>query len=262
MGLINGKSSLVRVMTWHLLFPITFHQYIWISLIISQHLVHVIASWQTEQRSITPYDINTAQWFNSLWPSSITWRHRSGSAWAQVMASCLTAPSLYLKQSRVIIIHWHSPESNFTRSTHELNPQYVFGGYIFYHISISPRNQCVKSLIARFMWPTWGPPGADRTQVRWGRQDPGEVGPTGPRWSGADRTQVKWGRQDPGEVGPTGPRWSGADRTQVEWGRQDPGEVGPTGPRWGGADRTQVGPMLATWTLLSGVACPQDFRTM
>ena len=32
------------------------------------------------------------------------------------------------------------------------------------------------------------------------------------------------------------------------------------GPTWGlsGADRTQVGPMLAPWTLLSGVL-PQDY---
>ena len=33
---------------------------------------------------------------NSLWPSDIIWQHRSGSALAQVMASCLTAPSNYL----------------------------------------------------------------------------------------------------------------------------------------------------------------------
>ena len=49
------------------------------------------------------------------------------------------------------------------------------------------------------------------------------------------------------------------------WGRQDPGVpyVGPMnlamfmGPTWGpsGADRTQVGPMLALWTLLSGIYC-------
>ena len=33
---------------------------------------------------------------NSLWPSDTIWRHESGSALAQVMACCLTAPSHYL----------------------------------------------------------------------------------------------------------------------------------------------------------------------
>ena len=35
---------------------------------------------------------------NSLWPSDATWRQRSGSTLAQVMACCLTAPSHYLNQ--------------------------------------------------------------------------------------------------------------------------------------------------------------------
>ena len=35
------------------------------------------------------------------------------------------------------------------------------------------------------------------------------------------------------------------------------------GPTWGpsGADRTQVGPMLAPWTLLSGLLCHDDIKT-
>ena len=36
--------------------------------------------------------------FNSLWLSDVIWRHKSGSAFAQVMASCLTASSHYLNQ--------------------------------------------------------------------------------------------------------------------------------------------------------------------
>ena len=42
---------------------------------------------------------------NSLWPSDIMWRHRSGSTLAQVMACCLTAPSHYLAPS-VIFSHF------------------------------------------------------------------------------------------------------------------------------------------------------------
>ena len=47
---------------------------------------------------------------NSLRPSDTTWRQRSGSTLAQVMACCLTAPSHYLNQCWVIIseVQWHS----------------------------------------------------------------------------------------------------------------------------------------------------------
>ena len=46
--------------------------------------------------------------FNSLWPSDTTWRHRTGSTLAQVMACCLMAPSHYLNQCWFIIgeVHW------------------------------------------------------------------------------------------------------------------------------------------------------------
>ena len=47
---------------------------------------------------------------NSLWPSDVIWWQRSGSTLAQVMASCLTAPSNYLNQCWLIIseVQWHS----------------------------------------------------------------------------------------------------------------------------------------------------------
>ena len=50
------------------------------------------------------------QWVNSMWPSDTRWRQRSGSTLAQVMACCLTAPSHYLNQCRLIIseVQWHS----------------------------------------------------------------------------------------------------------------------------------------------------------
>ena len=49
---------------------------------------------------------------NSVWPSDIIWWHRSGLTLAQVMASCLTAPSHYLSQCWLLIseVVWHSPE--------------------------------------------------------------------------------------------------------------------------------------------------------
>ena len=40
---------------------------------------------------------------NSLWPSDAIWRQRTRSTLVQVLACCLTAPSLNLKQCRVTI---------------------------------------------------------------------------------------------------------------------------------------------------------------
>ena len=56
---------------------------------------------------------------NSLWPSDSIWRHRSMSTLAQIMASCLTAPSHYLSQCWLMIseVLWRSPNSNFTENT-------------------------------------------------------------------------------------------------------------------------------------------------
>ena len=61
--------------------------------------------------------------FNSLCPNDAIWRQRSGSALAQVMACCLTAPSHYLNQCWLIIkgVLWHSPESNFTGNAQDIN---------------------------------------------------------------------------------------------------------------------------------------------
>ena len=67
--------------------------------------------------------------FNSLWPSDtsdIIWWNRSGSAMAQAMACCLTAPKYH---SWLIIseILWHSPEANFIRNAQDNYPWYEFG---------------------------------------------------------------------------------------------------------------------------------------
>ena len=49
-----------------------------------------------------------------LRPSDAIWRQRSWTTLAQVMACCLTAPSHYLNQCRLIIteVYWHSSERN------------------------------------------------------------------------------------------------------------------------------------------------------
>ena len=54
---------------------------------------------------------------DSLWLSEAIWRPRSGSALAQVMACCLTAPSHYLNLCWLIIneVQGQSSEGNFTR---------------------------------------------------------------------------------------------------------------------------------------------------
>ena len=56
---------------------------------------------------------------NSLWPSGVTWRHRTGSTLARVMACCLTAPSHYLNQCWLIIskAQYHSSEGNSIKDT-------------------------------------------------------------------------------------------------------------------------------------------------
>ena len=52
---------------------------------------------------------------NSLGPSDTIWWQKTGSALAQVMAFCLTAPSHYLNQCWLIItkVQWCSSEGNF-----------------------------------------------------------------------------------------------------------------------------------------------------
>ena len=48
---------------------------------------------------------------NSLWPSDTIWWQRCGSTLAQVMASCLTAPSHYLNHNNMLISYsWYNNE--------------------------------------------------------------------------------------------------------------------------------------------------------
>ena len=41
----------------------------------------------------------------------------------------------------------------------------IFSTLQGFHMSLMHSTMCLTTLIARFMWPTWGPSGADRTQV-------------------------------------------------------------------------------------------------
>ena len=82
-------------------------------------------------------------YFNSLWPSDAIWWHRSGSTLAQVRACCLTAPSHYLNQCRLIIseVLWHSPEGNFPWNMYDID---ILDMSLI--AAASPRGQWVNSL--------------------------------------------------------------------------------------------------------------------
>ena len=65
---------------------------------------------------------------NSLWPRDTIWRHRSGSALAQVMACCLTAPSHYLNQCwpEIIGIHPSATENKMRKICRQKQFEIVF----------------------------------------------------------------------------------------------------------------------------------------
>ena len=83
---------------------------------------------------------------NSLWPSDVIWRNRSGSTLVQIMACCLTAPSHYLNQcwlfvselqatSRWQAIIWTNLWSHLASPGHnELNVRII---EIFQHVFAS-----------------------------------------------------------------------------------------------------------------------------
>ena len=82
----------------------------------------------------------TAVLFNSLGPSDSTWRQRSGSTLAQVMAWCLMAPSHYLNRCWLIIskVEWDSTKSKFTRDNSAINHwNYLYIPWICYERSFS-----------------------------------------------------------------------------------------------------------------------------
>ena len=94
--------------------------------------------------------------FNTLRSSNTTWRHSSGSIilLAQVMASCLMAPSHYLKRcwfltSEVLL---HSSESNFTVSV-KANVMYnEFKNYTSKTFATSVRGQWIQTVLVDFCY--------------------------------------------------------------------------------------------------------------
>ena len=88
----------------------------------------------------------TTNGINSLWPSDIIWRQRSGSTLAQVMACCLTASSHYLNQCWLIIskVLWHSSEGIIMRRSEDTNQLNKIENYIFRITFRSPRGQWVN----------------------------------------------------------------------------------------------------------------------
>ena len=71
---------------------------------------------------IMKYSSFSTRRVNSLGPGDAKRWQRYGSTLDQVMACCLTAPSHYLNQCRLISeIQWHSSEDNFTIDTSDIN---------------------------------------------------------------------------------------------------------------------------------------------
>ena len=87
----------------------------------------------------------------SLWPSDAIWWHRPWSTMAQVMAWCLMPPSHYLNQCLFIIndILWHSPKTNFTESTQDINQQNEVENYICKSYAYISRGNKLSTV-----WPT------------------------------------------------------------------------------------------------------------
>ena len=76
---------------------------------------------------------NIKKFINSLWPSDTIRRHRSCSTFAQIMASCLRAPSHNLNQRGLIIskVKWYSRECNSIRDASTTNLSNCFDNDLF-----------------------------------------------------------------------------------------------------------------------------------
>ena len=116
---------------------------------------------------------------NLLWPCDAIWHHRTCSGFVQAMACCLTAPSHYLNQGWFTFkcVLWHSPESTFKRSVHELKVWHVFRDNTFKIIITSPRGISQRSLmsmkcntegVSSIQWVNIGCPGVKSVQqINW-----------------------------------------------------------------------------------------------
>ena len=105
----------------------------------------------------TKEPINTIEYIamviNSLSHRDATWRQRSGSTSAQVMACCLTAPSHFLNQCWLVNseVRWYLPESEFKKFRRPWWPVANQRGswtrppcvlYVFEHINEKYSNPC------------------------------------------------------------------------------------------------------------------------
>ena len=97
------------------------------------------------------------EWVNSSWPSGAMWQLRSGSTLAQVMASCLMAPSHYLNQYWLIIseVVWHSPEGGQFLRICSIYLWYEFENYQHNIIVTCSRDQWVNSKTVPMTWLLW-----------------------------------------------------------------------------------------------------------
>ena len=82
-----------------------------------------------------------------MWPSDAIWRHGYGSALAQVMACCLTAPSHHLNQCWLSMreVLWHSEESDFAVSAEATFLYKEFENHTFRITATSLNSQWTKS---------------------------------------------------------------------------------------------------------------------
>ena len=72
--------------------------------------------------------LSRGRWVKSLPSSDATWWHKYVPTLAEVMASCLMAPSHNLKLCWLVTseVLWHSPEINFTGNAQDIYPLYEF----------------------------------------------------------------------------------------------------------------------------------------
>ena len=94
-------------------------------------------------------NITSVTFTNSLWSNDAIWWHISGSALAQVIACCLTAPSHYLIQCWLLIseVLWNSPDSNFTVNVQTTLQHNEFEDYTFRSLPHFPGANELMSVI-------------------------------------------------------------------------------------------------------------------
>ena len=97
----------------------------------SSHCTSLLARYPGWNLRLPGQTSNNFRWLDSLWNRDVIWRYISGSTRFQVMACCLTAPSLYLHQSWLINeARWHSAEGNCTENFADIDHHKMFDNAI------------------------------------------------------------------------------------------------------------------------------------